>query len=245
VGIAARLFPLLNATARIWPWPKSASGPPSSPRARRYLAVPLPAIELGTGLRNGTIDASASTSSSCFCRSGFSPKASPSHAIKADTRHHGHTHDQRLEENVMPTVRIAAATAIDHELSARRLNIMRCGYAFMGVGLAIVKWPVLVQNAPSLPVFEGVVACLLTAMSLLAFLGLRYPVRMLPILLFEVIWKVIWIAAVAVPHLIADDINTATRAVLVNCSLVVIIIAVIPWRYVWERYIQAPADAWR
>lgn len=145
----------------------------------------------------------------------------------------------------MPTVRSAGATATDHELSARRLNIMRCGYAFMGVGLAIVKWPLLVQNAPSLPVFEGVVACLLTAMSLLAFLGLRYPVRMLPILLFEVIWKVIWIAAVAVPHLIADDINAAARAVLVNCSLVVLIIAVIPWRYVWERYIRAPADAWR
>ena len=145
----------------------------------------------------------------------------------------------------MSSVPIVEVTAIDRELSPRRLNIMRFGYAFMGVGLAIVKWPILVQNAPSLPVFEGVVACLLTAMSLLAFLGLRYPVRMLPILLFEVIWKVIWIAAVAVPDLIADDINAATRAVLVNCSLVVIIIAVIPWRYVWERYIRVPADAWR
>jgi len=36
-------------------------------------------------------------------------------------------------------------------------------------------------------------------MSLLAFLGLRYPVGMLPILLFEVTWKVIWIVAVARP----------------------------------------------
>ena len=99
----------------------------------------------------------------------------------------------------MSSVPIVEVTAIDHELSPRRLNIMRFGYAFMGVGLAIVKWPILVQNAPSLPVFEGVVACLLTAMSLLAFLGLRYPVRMLPILLFEVTWKVIWIAAVALP----------------------------------------------
>jgi hypothetical protein len=94
------------------------------------------------------------------------------------------------------SVPIVEVTAIDRELSPRRLNIMRFGYAFMGVGLAIVKWPILVQNAPSLPVFEGVVACLLTAMSLLAFLGLRYPVRMLPILLFEVIWKVIWIGSV-------------------------------------------------
>jgi len=36
-------------------------------------------------------------------------------------------------------------------------------------------------------------------MSLLAFLGLRYPVRMLPILLLEVNWKLIWIGTVAIP----------------------------------------------
>jgi hypothetical protein len=145
----------------------------------------------------------------------------------------------------MPVARIAETPTADHELSPRRLNIMRLGYAFMGVGLAIVKWPILVQNAASLPVFEGVVACLLTGMSLLAFLGLRYPVGMLPILLFEVTWKVIWIAAVALPHLVADDIDAATSAVLFNCSLVVIVIAVIPWPYVWRNYVRAPGDAWR
>jgi len=145
----------------------------------------------------------------------------------------------------MPAVRITETSTTDHELSTRRLNVMRLGYAFMGVGLAIVKWPILVQNAASLPVFEGVVACLLTAMSLLAFLGLRYPIRMLPILLFEVLWKIIWIAAVALPHLVAHDIDAATSQVLVNCSLVVVIIAVIPWPYVWRRFVQAPGDAWR
>jgi hypothetical protein len=138
-----------------------------------------------------------------------------------------------------------ATSTTDHELSTRRLNTMRLGYAFMGVGLAIVKWPILVQSAASLPVSEGVVACLLTAMSLLAFLGLRYPIRMLPILLFEVLWKIIWIAAVALPHLVAHDIDAATSQVLVNCSLVVVIIAVIPWPYVWRRFVQAPGDAWR
>ena len=136
-------------------------------------------------------------------------------------------------------------TAVDEELSTRRLNVMRFGYAFMGVGLAIVKWPLLIQDAPSLPVMEGVVTCLLTAMSLLAFLGLRYPIRMLPILLFEVAWKVIWIATVAIPHLIADDMNAATRDVLFSCSFVVIIIAVIPWGYAWRRYARTPADPWR
>jgi hypothetical protein len=91
---------------------------------------------------------------------------------------------------------------------------------------------------------EGVVLCLLTAMSLLAFLGLRYPVQMLPILLFEVAWKLIWIG-VAIPHLMAGDMNAAAREVLFNCSFVVVIIAVIPWRYAWRRYVQTPGDAWR
>lgn len=92
---------------------------------------------------------------------------------------------------------------------------------------------------------EGVVTCLLTAMSLLAFLGLRYPAQMLPILLFEVTWKLIWIGTVAIPHLMAGDMNAATREVLINCSFVVFIIAVIPWRYARRRYVRTPGDAWR
>jgi len=91
---------------------------------------------------------------------------------------------------------------------------------------------------------EGVVTCLLTAMSLLAFLGLRYPVGMLPILLFEVTWKVLWIGVIGLPHLVAGDLTAATRDVLFNCSFVVIIIAVIPWRYAWRRYARTPGDAW-
>jgi hypothetical protein len=148
-------------------------------------------------------------------------------------------------ENVLSTARIVDVTAVGEELSTRRQNVMRVGYAFMGVGLAIVKWPVLVQNVSALPVLDGVVVCLLTAMSLLAFLGLRYPVTLLPILLFEVIWKVIWIAAVALPLLVDGDIDAATGEVLFNCSFVVIIIAVIPWRYAWTHFVRAPGAAWR
>jgi hypothetical protein len=131
------------------------------------------------------------------------------------------------------------------QLSTRRLNVMRVGYAFLGFGLAIVKWPVLIQDVGSLPVMEGVVTCLLTAMSLLALLGLRYPARMLPILLFEVAWKVIWIAAVAVPHLLSGDMDAAIREVLFTCSFVVVIIAVVPWGYAWRRYARSPGDPWR
>ena len=131
------------------------------------------------------------------------------------------------------------------ELPLYRLHIMRAGYLFMGLGLALVKWPLIVGGTASLPLFEGVVACLLTAMSLLAFLGLRYPARMLPILLFEVTWKVLWLATVALPRALDGELDTATQEVLINCSFVVVVAAVIPWRYAWRQYIRSTGERWR
>ena len=73
------------------------------------------------------------------------------------------------------TVPIAhAGRAASAELPTGRLNLMRIGYLVMGVGLAAVKWPLVIGCDRAMPLHEGVVAVLLTAMSLLAFLGLRY-----------------------------------------------------------------------
>ena len=131
------------------------------------------------------------------------------------------------------------------ELPLWRLNLMRVGYLVMGVGLAVVKWPVVIGYDRSMPLFEGVVAVILTAMSLLAFLGLRYPIRLLPILLFECLWKILWLGVVALPAVAAGDVDEAMRQVIVNCSVVVIVFAVVPWRYVWQRYVAANGDRWR
>jgi hypothetical protein len=73
---------------------------------------------------------------------------------------------------------------------------------------------------------------------------LRYPVRLLPILLFESAWKLIWLAVVALPRLAAGDMDTATQDVMISCLWVVIILAVIPWRYVWKQYVTAKGDRW-
>jgi hypothetical protein len=135
-------------------------------------------------------------------------------------------------------------TAARNELSLTRLYLMRAGYLLMGVGLALVKWPLL-PDAASLTVWEGVTLCLLTAMGLLAFVGLRYPVKLLPLLLFESAWKLLWLALVALPKAITGTVDAATAAIAVNCSLVVIILAVIPWRYAWTQYVRSSGDRWR
>ncbi len=76
---------------------------------------------------------------------------------------------------------------------------MRAGYLLIGVELALVKWPILPDSA-NLPLYEGATLCLLTAMSLLALLGLRHPVKMLPVLLFESAWKLLWLSLARTPR---------------------------------------------
>ena len=78
---------------------------------------------------------------------------------------------------------------------------------------------------------EGVVACMLTAFSALSLLGLRYPLQMLPLLLWELVWKSILIV-VALPLWSAGQMDESTLAMASACLIVVIVPFIIPWRFV-------------
>ena len=139
---------------------------------------------------------------------------------------------------------LVASPSRSQELSPVRVYAMRAGYLFMGLGLAIVKWPHL-ADASSMPLYEGVTICVLTAMSLLAFLGLRYPIKLLPVLLFESAWKLLWLGLVALPQALDGELDAATSQMLARNSLVLVILVVIPWRYVWRQYVRAEGAPWR
>ena len=131
------------------------------------------------------------------------------------------------------------------EVSLPRLYFLRLGYLVIAVGLALTKWPLIINHDRPWPLFEGVETCMLVALSLLWFLGLRYPLQMLPVLLFEIAWKFIWMIAVVLPLWVSDQLDPATLTVFYACLVVVIPLAVIPWRYVVAHYVRKPGDRWR
>jgi len=132
----------------------------------------------------------------------------------------------------------AAATSV----SLPRLYLLRLGYLVVAVGLALTKWPLIINHDRPWPLFEGVETCMLVALSLLALLGLRYPLQMLPILLFELGWKFVWVAVVVLPLWISNQMDPATLQVFYSCLVVLIVLAVIPWRYVVAHYVMKPGD---
>ena len=132
------------------------------------------------------------------------------------------------------------------EVGTFRLYVLRAMYLLLFVGLALQIWPLILRPPQGLEHMRGVVWCVLTAVSLLAALGIRYPLRMLPLLLFEFLWKAIWMIAIGLPGRAAGTLTPAMEdtffAVLMGIVLVPL---ALPWSYVWRHFVKEPGDRWR
>jgi hypothetical protein len=140
------------------------------------------------------------------------------------------------------SLEIDAAPA-ENEVSLFRLYVLRAAYLLLIVGLGGLVVPQIVSH----PLTDrGVIAALLGGIWLLAFLGLRHPLQMLPLLLFEFAWKVIWVLAYGLPQWSAGQLTPVTSEDLTNTLVGVILMPlVIPWGYVWRRYVKQPGTRWR
>jgi hypothetical protein len=116
----------------------------------------------------------------------------------------------------------------------------------MLVGLALTIWPSILDHTSEWPLMSSVVASMLAGVSTLAALGIRYPLQMLPLLLFELVWKSIWLVSVAVPLYLAGELDAQARQTVFDCLLgVVLMPIVIPWPYVVSRYVKQTGDRWK
>ena len=134
------------------------------------------------------------------------------------------------------------------EVSTFRLYLLRAMYVFTVVGLAIEKLPALLHPATLSP-GDSVILSVLGATALLAVVGIRYPIKMLPLLFFELVWKTIWILAFGLPQLLSGgldpNVSFGGTETLINCLLgIVLVPIVVPWGYVLNHYVRAPGDRW-
>lgn len=128
--------------------------------------------------------------------------------------------------------------------STLRLTLLRGCYAVLVVGLSLRYVPVFVEGLYTLPRMDGVVVALLSAMGLLSVIGLFSPVRMLPLLIFEVAWKLIWVSIVALPKWLDGALDEATLSILFNCAVVLPFVFIVPWRHVGVTFLAAADPHW-
>jgi hypothetical protein len=128
------------------------------------------------------------------------------------------------------------------DVSLVRLYVLRATYLLLVVGLGAMIVPDIVSHRL---VDRGVIASLLGCIWLLAFIGLRHPLRMLPLLMFEFGWKSIWMIAYGLPQYSAGRFPPTFAEDFFNIGLGVILMPlVIPWPYVWREYVKRPGARW-
>ncbi|QGX39310.1 hypothetical protein [Permianibacter aggregans] len=134
---------------------------------------------------------------------------------------------------------------MSEEVSLFRLYLLRAMYLLIAVGLGITIWPSIIAPASVVANPGSVVRSLLGALALVALLGLRYPLQMLPLLIFELLWKVIWIVAFALPMWAGPGLDAYARESLFACAMgVVLVPLVLPWRYLYRHYVRTPSARW-
>jgi len=139
----------------------------------------------------------------------------------------------------------AGSRAAPPEVPLFRLYTLRAAYFVMAAGIGVYYWPAVIRHTSELAVTKGIQYALLAGLGVTAALGLRYPVQMLPVLLFELTWKVIYLAAFALPLWSAHHIDAATAEDIKAVRMVVIFIPLIPWRYVFTHYVLRRGDRWK
>ena len=132
---------------------------------------------------------------------------------------------------------------IAQEVSLARIYVLRATYLLLVIGLGAMIVPDIVSH----PVISrGVIPSLLGAVWVLAFVGLKYPLDMLPLLMFEFAWKSIWMVAYGLPQWSAGQLPPTFAEDSFNIGIGVILMPlVIPWGYVFRHYIKQSGARWR
>jgi hypothetical protein len=125
-----------------------------------------------------------------------------------------------------------------------RLYVLRALYAILAVGQGSIQLPLFLHHA-HWTVTSGAAHSFLLALALLSLVGLRYPLAMLPLLIYELLWKLIWLSGYALPLWLANQVDADTRQSFFEIAPIVIIIPLLPWGYLLSNYLKKPADRWR
>jgi hypothetical protein len=124
----------------------------------------------------------------------------------------------------------------------RRINIylLRLVFILMFFLLGKDTWThVLTHRGPWEPV-NAVAWCVWTAFATLAGLGIFRPLKMLPILLLEIFYKLLWLLLVAYPLWRAGTLAGSPAAGITEGFVWVILpLVAVPWRYVFATYIYS------
>jgi hypothetical protein len=136
----------------------------------------------------------------------------------------------------------------DHERydGVRPINVwlLRVFYFLMAAFVGTDAWRTILTHQGAWDPVRAVAWCGWAAYPTLAVLGLVHPLRMLPIMLFMIFYKTLWLAVVAYPLWRAGTLGASPANEMAHVFIWVCVpLVVLPWGYVWRTYVRWPGKS--
>jgi hypothetical protein len=124
-------------------------------------------------------------------------------------------------------------------VSKFRIGLLRFFYLLIIVFLGTDVWTEIFTHQGIWQPLPGVAYSFWAAFSVLAIFGLIHPLKMLPLLLVQITYKLTWLIIVAYPLWSANHLTGSPAQGLaeINFKSIVVDLIVIPWPYVFKNYI--------
>ena len=109
-----------------------------------------------------------------------------------------------------------------------------------GFGLGMVFVPDVIISMFKFPgqdpIVFGAFGCMLISSGILGLLGLRAPLKFVPLLLFQLFYKSIWFVAVLIPFLFVNEIQLYVVVfIVIFASYIIGDLIAIPFSYIFAK----------
>ncbi|HYK04705.1 MAG TPA: hypothetical protein VE974_23335 [Thermoanaerobaculia bacterium] len=122
----------------------------------------------------------------------------------------------------------------------RPLNIYLLRTLFLLIFLFVGydSWSYLLKHEGAWDPMKAAAWCMFASYSLLSILGVFQPLKMLPIVLFMVVYKSAWLLFVAYPLWVSGQLAGSPAEGMAKVFMwVPVAIVAVPWKYVLDKYV--------
>jgi hypothetical protein len=125
-----------------------------------------------------------------------------------------------------------------HGVPKINIYILRLMFFLMIVFLGKDSWTHILSFKGTWEPTSAMAWCIWASYSVLAIVGIIHPLKMLPIVMLEIFYKVLWLIIVAYPLWRSNQLAGSPAESMTNAFLWVLLpIIAMPWRYFFKEYI--------
>ena len=126
------------------------------------------------------------------------------------------------------------------EVSRFKWYTMKFVYLITFLGLGFDVWSEIFTPSEVWGTYDGITYSFWAAYTALMAIGLRYPIKMLPLLLLQLFYKSVWLLGIYLPLRLSGQLDESSEGFLYPFAMAIPIdLVAIPWGYLFKNYIKS------